>query len=1339
MNPTLTVTPPDKAALRRAVLERRLRGAGQGIGRSAIGRADRTQLLPLSEGQQRLWFLHRLDQESTEYAVPFALRLTGPLDVAALQRALTGLVRRHEILRTTYRADGDTPHQVICPDATVELPMTDLAGADEEGLTGELTEFVSRPFDLATGPVLRALLIREAPDQHVLALNVHHIACDGWSWPLLRRDLFALYADEDLAEPKVQYADFAAHQRGQGKPDPESLSARYWRDRLAGLEPLELPTDRPRPATRDPRGASIAFTVPAQVAEPVLQAGRQSGATPFITLLAATYVVLGRHAASTDIAVGTPVSGRGFTELEDVVGFFVNTMVARGDISGNPTFRGLVERVRASVLEDFAHQDHPFEDLVRDLVPERDLSHTPLYQVLFAVYEQEQDQERVGNLLLQEVMVPSVSAKCDLTIAFVRQSDGSLRGSLEYATALFDREHMEKVAENFELLLAGAAATPDARLSELDMLSAEDRALLTDEWNATERPYTAGCLHERISEQAARIPDAVAVRCGAQEMTYAELERRAGHLADRLREAGAGVETPVGVLVERGMALLPALLAVLRTGAHYVPLDPAYPHERQEFMLQEAGAQLLVTTSRFRTALPTSTPTVLYADEEVPDGPAEPSAAEVDPDNLAYVIYTSGSTGRPKGVMITHRGVLHYLDWCRQAYRADEGEGAPVHSSLSFDLTVTGLFLPLLCGTTVTLVPEDEHAVTGLANLLSSGRRFSFVKLTPAHLEPLQRCLPDSAADAAAHLVVGGEQLNAEALAFWRDRAPDVVIANEYGHTETSVANVINVLPAGEAVDTPISVGRPIWNTEVYLLDENMRPVPVGATGELYAGGVGVARGFVNRPALTADRYVPNPFGPGRLYRSGDLARYLPDGRLEFVGRTDHQVKVRGYRIELGEIETALVVHPGVNEAVVVARDGALAGYVTPGNVDVSELRAALADRLPGYMVPTTLTALEEMPLTTNGKIDRSKLPEPERVLDDSERVSPRDELELAVLMLWEDLLGASLGVTDNFFRCGGHSLLAVAMVDRLHAKLGLSAGLADVFRAPTVRQLCDVLRTTRQGAASRVVPLSPGRADVAPLFLVPPTAGTPFPYLDLVQALDSDHPVYGLQAVGYSGDEQPLTTIEAIAARYLDDIREVFPEGPIHLAGWSMGGSVAFEMARQWEKAGGEVGHLCIIDATVLGVDAINSPLREVEADEPLDWFNQAVLRLEPDELRELSPQQSMQQALLEARSRGMVSEIAQADSLNRMAGVYLANKEAILAYRCTAVINSDMHLIRTRDVHPEKGRPEVRLESWAQRTRGEVHDVLIPGDHWSINQPPYVAGLAQAMNEGLRSAKRH
>ncbi|WP_395367084.1 amino acid adenylation domain-containing protein [Streptomyces sp. YH02] len=1327
--------------LRRELLERRLRGLGSGITANTIRTADRERPLLLSRSQQRLWFLDRLEPSSAEYAVPFVLRLTGPLETGTLRRSLSELVRRHEVLRTTYATVGNEPRQIIGVPAPVELPVLDLSRPDVEAVEGArslgdvLTEFVGLPFNLTAGPMLRALLVRESADSHVLALNVHHIACDGWSWSILLRELHALYeaAGEPVLPPlRMQYADFADWQRGSA---PAEADLRYWRDRLAGLETLELPADRPRPAVRDSRGASITFTVPAEVAQPVLELGRKGGATPFMTLLAAVYVVLGRHSGRHDIAVGTPVAGRGRTEFQDVVGFFVNTIVTRGDLSGDPEFHRLLERVRASVLEDYAHQDYPFEDLVRELAPDRDLSHTPLFQVMFAVYEAGGAVDRMGSVSVDEVPIPSTTAKCDLMIAFVRQSDGSVTGSFEYATALFDRDRMERMAAHIGRLLAAIAAAPGARLSELDMLAEDERQLLLGEWNETEAPYTPGCLHERITEQAARTPDAIAVRCGTEEMTYAELERRANHLAHQLLTAGVGVESPVGILCERGITLLPTLLGVLKTGAHYVPLDPSYPSERQSFMLEEADARVLVTTSRYRGLLPDTEAFVVYADELVAEGPSEAPVVSVDPDNLAYLIYTSGSTGRPKGVMITHRGVLHYLDWCYQAYRADEGDGAPVHSSLSFDLTVTGLYLPLLAGTTVTLVPEDEHPVTGLADVLASGRQFSFVKLTPAHLEPLQRCLPESAAGAASHLVVGGEQLTAEALAFWREQAPHVVVANEYGHTETSVANVINLLPVGEAVRTPVSVGRPIWNTEVYLLDEDMQPVPVGATGELYAGGAGVARGFVGRPGLTGDRYVPNPFGPGRLYRSGDLAKYLPDGGLEFIGRTDHQVKVRGYRIELGEIEAQVVTHPGVNEAVVIVRDGNLAGYVTPGTVDVVQLRTRLAARLPDYMVPTTLTVLDELPLTNNGKIDRVALPAPDRAVTASERVEPCDELELAVMRLWEDVLGARIGVTDNFFDCGGHSLLAVAMVDRLNTELGMHAGLAEVFRAPTVRQLCSRLRDGATAAAGCVVPLSAGKPGVPPLFLVPPTAGTPFPYLPLVQELDVDLPVYGLQAAGYGTDEQPLVTIEAIAARYLADIGEAYPEGPIHLAGWSMGGSVAFEMAKQLEESGRGVGHLCIIDATVLGVDDINNPLPEVAETEPLAWFSQAVLRLDPEDLAELSPQQAMKELLTEARERGMVSELAEADSINRMAGVYLANKDAIFAYRCTAVIDSDIHLIRSRDDHPERGRPEVFLESWQARTCGVVRDTLIAGDHWSIVEAPPVSGLARAITDGLRS----
>ncbi|MFJ4573932.1 amino acid adenylation domain-containing protein [Streptomyces sp. NPDC088846] len=1332
-----TVSPSARDELRRELLQRRLRGpAGPRTQPAGIPTADRTRPLALSDGQQRLWFLSRMDPDSAEYAVPLALRLTGPLDEALLRRCLGLLVARHEALRTTYTADGGDPVQHIGPPSAVDLPTVTL-GPPGEGpeLEAVLREFVGRPFDLTTGPMLRALLIREDFERHVLVLNVHHIACDGWSYGVLLRELTALYSESGqaaLAAPGLQYADFAQWQRSS---PPSGADLAYWRERLAGLETLELPTDRPRPATRDTRGANLSFEVPAGIARAVTEAGRSAGATPFMTLLAVVQVVLGRHTGRDDLAVGTPVAGRTRSEFEDVVGFFTNTMVARGDLSGDPTFEELLRRTRLSVLRDYAHQDFPFAHLVRELAPERDLAHTPLYQVMFALYEGSGTPGRLGALSAEEVPVPSERAKCDLTVSFVQHPDGSLTGCLDYAVALFDRARIARMATHFTTLLSRLAEAPRTPLSSLEILAPDERERLLNTHNDTAHPYTPGLLHERITASAARNPDAVAVRCGDEELTYAELERRANHVAAALMARGVTVETPVGVLCERGTILLPVLLGILRTGAHYVPLDPGYPSQRQEFMLREAGARVLVTTSRYRGQLPPCDAEALYADELGYAGPCPAPLVDVAPDDLAYVIYTSGSTGRPKGVMITHRGVLHYLDWCYQAYRAWEGEGAPVHSSLSFDLTVTGLFLPLLAGTTVTLVPEDRHPVTGLAELLSSGRRFSFVKLTPAHLEPLKRCLPASAARAAGHLVVGGEQLTPQALSFWRELAPEVRVANEYGHTETSVANVINVLAAGDAVDTPVSVGRPIWNTEIYLLDEDMRPVPDGATGELYAGGAGVARGFVSRPALTAERYVPNPYGPGRLYRSGDLARYLPDGRLEFVGRTDHQVKVRGYRIELGEIESAIIAHPGVREAVVVVRDGGLAGYVSPAGTDVAELRSRLAELLPDHMVPGSLTALETLPLTANGKIDRAALPAPDRATSAAERVEPGDELELAVLRLWEDVLDARIGVTDNFFARGGHSLLAVSMVDRMKTLLGQDVALTDVFRTPTVRELCARLRNTGSGAAGCVVPLSPGSAGVPPLFLVPPTAGTPFPYLPLVQELEPERPVLGLQAVGYGPDEQPLFTIEEIAARYLAEIDEVYPEGPLFLAGWSMGGSVAYEMARQAERSGRPVGHLAVIDSTVLGVDAINSHLPEVRSTQPLEWFSRAVLRLEPDDLAALSPQHAMKELLDQARDQGMVSGLAQADAVNRMAGVYLANKEAINAYRCTAVIDCDIHLIRSRDEHPENGRPEVRPESWRMRTRGQLHDTVIDGDHWSIATPPYVTGLARVLGHGLRT----
>jgi amino acid adenylation domain-containing protein len=1318
-------------SLRQKLLERRLRGEARPA-RPAPAPLDAGGPAPLSHGQQRLWFLDRLVPGGAEYAVPMALRLTGELDLDALRRALDTLVRRHPALRTVYRADNGQPHQVVLDPAPVELPVVDLTRPGSAATREVMAGFVARPLDLSAGPVLRAMLIREVPDRHVLVLNVHHIACDGWSLPILVRDLRAGYEGTPTTPQLACYTDFARRQRAQ---DVDEADVRYWRRRLAGLETMEMPTDRPRAAVRLTGGAAVPLAVPADVATTVTDVGRACEATPFMTLLAVTQFVLGRHTRRTDVAVGAPVAGRDRREYADIVGFFVNTVIARTDLSGDPTFRELVARVREDMLRDMEHHDVPFEALVRAAEPDRDLAHTPLFQVMFALYEADDAEHRMGPLAMTEVPVPVTTAKCDLTIALTRQPDGSLSGSVEYATALFDRDRMTRLARHIEHLLAAVATNPDAPCSRLDILPSGELDLLLREWNDTATAYRPGCLHDRIASQARRTPGAVAVRCADEEITYAELDAWSSRIARQLRQRGVGPETPVGVLCERGIALLPALLGVLRTGGHYVPLDPAYPAARQEFMLARAGASVLVTTARFRDRHP-AVSAVVYADDRAADAPAAGPDPVAEPDNLAYVIYTSGSTGQPKGVMITHRGVLHYLDWCYATYRPEDGDGAPVHSSLAFDLTVTGLFLPLLAGRTVFLVPEDEHPVAGLAAVLSNGRRFSFVKLTPAHLEPLRSCLPPEAAAAAHHLVVGGEQLTAEALTFWRENAPDVVVANEYGHTETSVANVIELVPAGNADTTPVSIGRPIWNTRVYLCDEDLRPVPVGVVGELYAGGAGVARGLVGRPGLTAGRYIPNPFGaPGeRLYRSGDLARYLPDGRLEFVGRTDHQVKVRGYRVELGEIEAALVAEPAVTEAVVVVREGALASYVSPAGVDVAEVRAHLMQRLPGHLVPTTLTALARLPLTDNGKIDRTALPEPNPADVPADRVEPRDELELSLVRLWSDVLGAPVGVTDNFFACGGHSLLAVTMVDRARNALNLELSLSEVFQAPTIRQLGDRLRDG-SGDTRTVVPLSPGQARQAPLFLVPPTAGTPFPYLPLVQRLGLDLPVYGLRAAGYGEGERPLTTIEDIAARYLSDLRRIFPHGPLRVAGWSMGGSVGFEMARQWEAAGEPVGYLGIIDSSVLGADAISDNLAAVPTADLVAWFGQAVLRLTADDLDELSPRDAMRDLLAKARHQGMVSDVADADVVRRMAGVYLANKMAVDSYRCTAVVRADIHLIRARDAHPDRGRPQVRPQTWREHTSGALHDTLVEGNHWSIAEEPHVAGLASALTAGLAS----
>ena len=1054
---------------------------------------------PLSFGQQRLWVLHELEPGLVAYNVPRALRVRGALDVSALRRALDALVDRHESLRTAFTALRGEPVQVVGLARPVELPIVDLSGIDpaarESELARELRDEVRRPFDLSSDLMLRARLFRLAPDEHVVMTVLHHIASDGWSSGVFARELSALYGAFAAGEPSplaplpIQYADYAVWQRRWFDGVAEE-QMRYWRERLAGpLPTLELPTDRPRPTTTTYRGGRIGELLPPELVTAVGALGRQSRATPFMTLLAGFKALLARYTGQHDVIVGTAIAGRIRVETEGLIGFFVNSLIMRSDLSGDPTVLELLSRVRQTALGAYGHQEMPFERLVQALNPERLLDRSPLFQVSLVMHEGSRSLVGLPGLESTLVEINADTTPFDLALALSPKPEGiQMRAS--YSADLFDPETIARMLRHYRRVLEAAVADPTRRLSQLALLDADERAQLVRGWNppaaAAPDPSTADELFEA---QARRTPDAVAVDGELGRLTYAELDARATRLALRLRREGVGADVPVGVFVERSPELVVALLAVWKAGGAYVPLDPSYPSPRIAYMLQDAGAPVVITQSRLQPQLPATGARAMVLDAPDPDagdprplGPRPP----LDPGHLAYVAYTSGSTGEPKGVMVSHAGLVNYLRWAMDAYRVVEGSGAPVASSVAFDLTITALFVPLLAGRPVMLVP-DGPGIGPLASALRAGADLSLVKLTPSHLELLASELsPEEAGGRMRALVIGGEALSAPQLAYWRAHAPATRLINEYGPTETVVGCAVYEVPADEPAPLNVPIGRPIANMRLHVLDARLEPVPVGVPGELYIGGVGVARGYWRRPDLTAERFVPDPFGASagdRLYRTGDLARYLPDGALEFLGRGDDQVKLRGYRIELGEIRAALAAHPDVGECAVVLRedvpgDARLVAYVVarPGQAGPTGLREFVADRLPAFMVPAHFSVLEALPLTSNGKLDRARLPVPG--LDPGAaapgRIAPRTEVEQGLAALWSEVLRVdAVGIDDNFFALGGHSLVAVRVVARIRDVFGVTMPLRRLFERPTVAQLATEIESLREGDGVAAVPVA--------------------------------------------------------------------------------------------------------------------------------------------------------------------------------------------------------------------------------------------------------------------------
>ncbi|SDJ28185.1 amino acid adenylation domain-containing protein [Lentzea albidocapillata subsp. violacea] len=1122
----------------------------------------RPRVLPLSPAQSRLWFLNRLENQGGGYAVPYALRLTGALDRVALEAALHDVVGRHEALRTVFPEIDGTPSQLVLDEWRPALDVVGHAGLDAAA---------RQEFDLAVDAPIRTTLFVTGPDEHVLLLLLHHIAVDGASLGPLVRDLRTAYtarlagAEPGWAPLPVQYADYTLWQRDL----LDSLLAgqvEHWRGALAGLpDELALPADRPRPAVATHRGGTVPVEIGAALHARLLELAKNHRVTLFMVLQAALATLLTRVGAGTDIPIGTPVAGRADRALDDVVGFFVNTLVLRVDTTGDPSFTDLLARVRETDLRAFEHQDVPFERLVQELNPARSLARHPLFQVSLVLQNTGPADLSLPGLAVAEHEIGAESVKFDLGLGFAEAPGGGLDGSLAYAADLFDAGTAQSLADRFVRVLAAVAAEPGLRTREIDVLDPAERTLILEDWNDTAADVPATTLPALFAAQVARTPHAPAVEFDGTGLTYAELDDRATELARALHRAGAAPGRTVGVALPRSLDLIIALYAVHKTGAAYLPVDPGYPADRVAHMVADA-APVLVLTPASLAALPAAA-----------DDTPLPSAT---PDDAAYVIYTSGSTGRPKGVVVPHSGIVNRLLWMQDRYRLTRSDRVLQKTPSSFDVSVWEFFWPLITGAVLVVAkPEGHKDPAYLAGLIERAG-VTVAHFVPSMLEVFTASVAPGRCPGLRQVVCSGEALPTP-LAERFAAGFTAHLDNLYGPTEASVDVTWQRFRHDPTPSVPI--GRPVWNTQVYVLDPALSPVPAGATGELYLSGTQLATGYLNRPATTGQRFVPNPHRPGeRMYRTGDLVRWHSGGVLEYLGRTDDQVKIRGVRIELGEVAAAVSAHPSVAQAAAVVRedrpgDKRLVVYAVPAEpagFDAASVREFAARSLPEAMVPAAVVALTKLPLSPSGKLDRRALPAPDFTRAPTR--PPRDHRERVLCAVFADVLGLdSVGVDDDFFDLGGHSLLATRLVDRVHRALGVHTTIRAVFDAPTPAGLATRLDETGTDPLNVLLPLR-STGSRAPLFCVHPAAGIGWVYSGLLRHLD-DRPVHALQSRALT--EAWTGTLDEMVKDYLAEIRAIQPEGPYHLLGWSFGAQVAHAIATRLQAENAEVAFLALLD----------------------------------------------------------------------------------------------------------------------------------------------------------------
>ncbi len=1067
-------------------------------GKHSVPRRNGSGPCALSFAQQRLWFLDQLAPGGSAYNAPVAFRLAGPLDVAALEQSLNEIARRHETLRTTFTLSEEQPVQVIAPETIVALPVADLQNYPESEREARAARLVGeearRPFDLARGPLLRCHLWRLATEDHILLLTMHHIVSDGWSMGVLYRELSALYEtfrqgkDPSLPELPIQYADFAVWQREWLRGEVLERQLSYWKRQLGGVQLLELPTDRPRSAVQSLRGTTQSFMLPKDLSEALNALSRKEGVTLFMTLLAAFQILLHRYTGQEDIAVGSPIANRTRSEIEGLIGFFVNTLVLRTDLSGSPSFRELLSRVRRAALDAYEHQDLPFEKLVEELNPERDLSHSPLFRVMLALQNAPMSPLNLSGLTVNPIEFDSGNTRFDLAVNIWDRAEG-LASSFVYNADLFDGATIARMQRHFQTLLEGIVADPKRRLSELPLMPEAEQHQLLVEWNDTKTEYPKDrCLHDLFEAQAERTPDAVAVVFEDRQLTYRELNRRANQLAHHLRSLGAGPETPVGICMTCSQEMIVGLLGILKAGGAYVALDPDYPKARLAFIMEDAPLSMLLTEQRLVERIPQSGARLICLDRDwgvVSKQSEENPVTGVRPDNLAYVAYTSGSTGQPKGAMIEHGSVVNYLCWVNESLLGDRVENVPVVTKPAFDASLKQLFAPLLGGRKVWVLSENMALQPAVLLQALGGQSKVGLNCVPslwsAALDAVECGQTAIPVESIASLLIGGEQLTKELIRRSFAALPHVRIWNIYGPTEaTANASCAEILS-----DQEPTIGRPIANVRIYILDARLKPVPIGVPGELHIGGAGLARGYLNASDLTAEKFISDPLSaePGaRLYKTGDLARYRPDGNIEFLGRIDDQVKIRGFRIEPGEIESVLSQHPSVRDAVVLAweqtpGDKRLVAYLVAAQTEApaaSALRDFLKARLPDYMIPSSFVFLQALPLTPNGKVNRRALPPPDLGRPELQNpfVAPRSPIEESLAKIWAQVLGLDrVGAHDNFFDLGGHSLLATQVISRVRETYQVELPVRSFFETPTVAQIAGLIQQAKADGAPSPLP----------------------------------------------------------------------------------------------------------------------------------------------------------------------------------------------------------------------------------------------------------------------------